>query len=1782
MVSINYTKYTIAKKIFFLCFTSLFYAAITFAAVNRGNVSLYSFNADSAANSFTFFNLSNMDGASGHIKFLSYSTLPSANYLEGMNGVKFLFFGLRTASEFATITHVPNATFHGFGTAAYESTTGGLAEVGNQYPTYAVMIPTSSNGTFYALIFITNGTNPVRFNYTFNTAANNNTFGTVSPCSTYSDFSSCIADAANSCTWKNERGICEGAQIGSNNDLPPADCSMLPQLACNSINNTFCSWSPTEGRAGLCRPGQNYNPFFGFACTAIINNTFCNNQPFTQKTGLCSWSNSICSRNSTKTISNIPRPPVSMCDAPGYVNNRTACAILSDTYYLPCGFDNSTNKCSSLFFDAGRNRDFGSISDQQTCESQGGTWRTETTYDPLNNQVTSENWCEFGTAVRPFSAVGGGQSSGSGGQLQDCSTECSACMYNSTGGRWPNASVAQSQCSSSAAGCTFRADTNAMNGFGWCNPAREMGGFNCATTCGDCNMQPDRQTACTNSPALCRWDNVTSTCAGGGVKSCTQDCMQCSTNSACGSSTASGGCQWDSTMLMCKPRGGAFEICYDGIDNDNNQRTDCADAKCAFDQFCAGGAGDQNKCSRFDIFRYGAAAQANCTATTGCTWTSDQFSFSYCAPLSDQCFNNQTLQSSRSVCETFGDGNICKYRSTNFCSMNATMMNNCFNRNTTTCSTAAGCRWNTDSSICDFMPVIACEKNQTLQQSQSECDTAGCAWIGNRSLGIFEGQFTQKCVSPCGKQSITTAAACANVVTGTGFVAGSCSWQVGMCEPNNFVGGCMDNEGDITACRRNENCAWVNAPFGPMRALNGSSNKQDFAHSNAPWIAIGLDLPVGGNNESTYILNKSNGVAIKMAMGNFYATTEQKNVSRLICGNTDIMKYNWSSGICQTGTCNDYNVSTCNNSAVHYYLNLTNKQLEVVWEVTVPNLILDSTEANAFVTDVSNATTVTIDGNLSEHIAENATARDGTKAHRVRTAFGFCSDKLQNSMFGGMEDNPPTMIATDASGGSSEPSDAYLDITRLGVKKTPTGYVYGITVRDIAGSVLCKNVPLRGNGFGTATNTSRYYLYLDTNGNSGDGCTSDNSRAVTGFEYLFKYVASADSGGQLSESLLSVRCSSNTWVATSIPFKIDKNKACSVIGGPIFAIDKDTLTGKSDVNTEIGWRAYATSANSSGNSSTILDSVGPGTGDFRGIDFKPLDCTRTDDKDNSQCTKFKQFGFFPGEFGPACIDSIDNDGDGSTDCDDNDCKPDQFFCAGSFRVDATDTTAPSLVWAKINEKIPTSLTFIFDTNEPSEGLVNFYLNDTQCSTLNRTAYDKALEDTNTFNNYRTHHIATADGLRANTTYFFKYSVCDVSSNCAVSACTNATTAATHSNITFKIALPENWTLDMPSINLTNFSGQYALKASTEFLHDINLTINASDHRSSITFVGMTIFEKQTLNLSGFVVGAGFIGFDSNQYQSLKQKTGIEKIIIIIPTTGDKLLHCDDNGENCRDVSSSVDCTFASDRTVCTITDAVGLGFSSYKATSTASTTTSPGSSLGGGATGGGISQKAVTSSTEKTWVTTNAGTEALMNIVNDNIAIRKIVIPIKKNLEYFKVVVKSLAAKPDKTKQFDGTPYQYLSIQKENAKDSDIGSASISFVVKSSWTKENNVEPATIALYRYHNDVWNKLATSYKGLTNNIHEYEASASGFSFFVIGTEKASVEKPAPPAETQQKEEPKQEDKEGEKTISNLGSIDVSKQESVAGDETVAGGNKFILWVFIALVIIGVVYYMMHRKR
>jgi hypothetical protein len=169
------------------------------------------------------------------------------------------------------------------------------------------------------------------------------------------------------------------------------------------------------------------------------------------------------------------------------------------------------------------------------------------------------------------------------------------------------------------------------------------------------------------------------------------------------------------------------------------------------------------------------------------------------------------------------------------------------------------------------------------------------------------------------------------------------------------------------------------------------------------------------------------------------------------------------------------------------------------------------------------------------------------------------------------------------------------------------------------------------------------------------------------------------------------------------------------------------------------------------------------------------------------------------------------------------------------------------------------------TNEPTNGLVQFYGTSSSCSI---SALNSTLNDTGdpgiSFDDYKPWHDitiseATVGGdLAANTTYYYKLLSIDQAGNDAVSACLDVTTELTQEAvpILFNFTNGSNASDYLGNLQVLVDGQEITLGSSTEFnasnYTDVNVTFrnpNATNETNwSITLLGVDLTAASTFNL----------------------------------------------------------------------------------------------------------------------------------------------------------------------------------------------------------------------------------------------------------------------------------------------------------------------------------------------
>jgi PGF-pre-PGF domain-containing protein len=582
-------------------------------------------------------------------------------------------------------------------------------------------------------------------------------------------------------------------------------------------------------------------------------------------------------------------------------------------------------------------------------------------------------------------------------------------------------------------------------------------------------------------------------------------------------------------------------------------------------------------------------------------------------------------------------------------------------------------------------------------------------------------------------------------------------------------------------------------------------------------------------------------------------------------------------------------------------------------------------------------------------------------------AFGLCDPSFNQQMQGGMSfEAPPTIVGQDASGDAG--GQDHLDIRDVGFHESPDKLNLGMAFTNLTNFVACsKFYPTTSQNL-----TGKYYRFIDADGNASTGCNTSSVGGVTdqsGFEYKIVH-----EDNDTTEAKLLFRCglSSTQFLNNASRWQLVSKAQVSYISDMCFVDDFMAAEGIGGVHlmvlskTDLGnpknaIRFYMATANATHNDSLPVDTAGPFFYTPGSIDFKMEDCSATgvdldgdgyNAEQDPDCSAFKQYGFVPMESGPQCNDGVDNDGNDLTDCNDYACKYDSFVCpSAGYKKDPNDNTAPKVTLQQMSI-FPDGAIVKASTNKPTNMSVEFYGTTSGCTTLNQTVLDASLVlNSDIFDDYKPFHdmhletygptgAALTKSLSANTTYFFKTRTCDLSDNCARSACQNFTTKASSSAsdcstcsfiVSFdKFAPPAGFANDHPLSNLTfqlDFGGDGSFDFNntgggsgkkTNYSSTLNTTIVFKNPQSAepwqITLKGLDIASSLSSVVSNLSTAFLFntsddgevsMGMNGDQFDAFNQNYGVDVVEIKMPVVGDRLLHCDEtNTSNCKDVTGN--------------------------------------------------------------------------------------------------------------------------------------------------------------------------------------------------------------------------------------------------------------------------------------
>ena len=127
----------------------------------------------------------------------------------------------------------------------------------------------------------------------------------------------------------------------------------------------------------------------------------------------------------------------------------------------------------------------------------------------------------------------------------------------------------------------------------------------------------------------------------------------------------------------------------------------------------------------------------------------------------------------------------------------------------------------------------------------------------------------------------------------------------------------------------------------------------------------------------------------------------------------------------------------------------------------------------------------------------------------------------------------------------------------------------------------------------------------------------------------------------------------------------------------------------------------------------------------------------------------------------------------------------------------------------------------------------------------------------------------------------------------------------------------------------------------------------------------------------------------------------------------------------------------------------------------------------------------------------------------EDVAFRQFNISVVNAVSNIKIIIIKISNLPSSiSKTIEGKVYHYIQITKENITDENIGKVYIKFAVSKSWLTDNGVTASDIRLYRWSNNIWNELTTTYLSEDSTEVFYQAESPGLSYFIIGSKPSAA--------------------------------------------------------------------------
>jgi len=898
------------------------------------------------------------------------------------------------------------------------------------------------------------------------------------------------------------------------------------------------------------------------------------------------------------------------------------------------------------------------------------------------------------------------------------------------------------------------------------------------------------------------------------------------------------------------------------------------------------------------------------------------------------------------------------------------------------CSTTSGCGWKTDQWMkpqCEVNWSGNCWNNT----DNSSCTTNGCKWRSD-SWGSWCDNVMGEC------WAANTQSACESVASAR------CTWRTeswgSYCQPSCFNSTLSNNQ---NACSSISGCMWRDpgwceekqvAACNNITSYNNQTNcqsSQGCRWKNSGWCDPKDGGFSGGASAGGGGLISSGGSDCYKYDGNETLCTN-KSIINISCGwfsepnprcDVDWGRNCWQYLTADSG-CNSTNGCWWNPNG-----NFCSNVMDQCWSNI--SLVNNATLCNQ--NAYCNSTNF---GGCQPTCFSVTSASSCVTTSGCKWMSGWCNSAGMHEVFDQMDTGAPLPLGTDICS-LTETTQASVDICGFGMKDMGDAFGFGVAVNDFSNASICNKVKISSHamGFGKmgsekvgdGNETVQFYVYLDTDGNSGGSCALTHNSSAKGFEFRFRYVSEWNvTKAKAVETFNAYKCENSEWKAVDIKLSTWKEAMCGEIGGPMIALEKDDLDKYPTLyNSTVDMRVVVATAGINNNITSPSDSASPGFVTPGSIDFE-IDNAFSYGADVAKFEDILREGFVKYE---DCFNSKDDDNDGDVDCSDWDC---QFaaVCSGKGvnATNQTDTRTPKVSGVKI-EEYPDAVLVMYDTNKPTNGSLLFYRNDSQCITINKTVYDIGITSTNV-KDYKLWHETNiynntlGYSLSNNSRYFYKLEVCDTNGRCARSRCSNFTTEVNsekcgYCDFVTRLKVPSGWNVSFD----IDQDGTYehlqglicginaGMKTNYSDGRSANIKLTKSDGTTYFEFLNVTLTKTGLNDKVRSISDSGALIYDtSNNFVGMPAETR-DKIInnlhpevcrLKIPFTGtcDALFHCDDNGKNCTDRTSEATLLNAAN----CVWQLPFCEFSTWDE-STTSDSGSSGSSSSGGGGGAGITKK---------------------------------------------------------------------------------------------------------------------------------------------------------------------------------------------------------------------------------